>query len=109
MVKYLEEFKRLSGEPFRWLYEADSPSLPNTPNSYLGGQADLTPIRHRAREAIEALNDCLRAADSGKADDVLDALRRAKAAIEAALGGQVGPYANTSAIPSMGPGGPIRP
>lgn len=106
MSKHLEEFRRLAGEPLGWMYEQD-PSAAST--MYLGGQADLTPLRNRAREAIEALNDALKAADSGKSDDMLDSLRRAKSAIDVALGGQTGPYANTAAIPSMGVGGSGRP
>lgn len=106
MSKYLEEYNRLAGEPLRWLYEQD-PSAAST--LYLGGQADLTPIRNRAREAIEALNDALKAADSGKSDDMLDNLRRAKSAIDLALGGQMGPYSNSSVVPSLGVSGPNRP
>ena len=90
--KHLSEFKRLAGNPFAWLTEVQSPAV-----SYLGGQADLTPIRNKAREAIDALSDVQKAADAGRADDAYDALRRAKAAIDAALGGQIGPYA-----PGMG-------
>lgn len=95
MPKHISEFNRLAGEPFSWMYEND----PGAPTAFLGGQADLTPLRNKAREAAEALNDCMRATDSGKADDAVEALRRAKAAIDAALGGQVGPYG-----PGPGPG-----
>lgn len=86
--KFLEEFRRLSRESFPHLYEDDGLSS----SSYLGGQADLTPLKNRAREAIDALTDAQRAADNGKVDDAVEALRRAKSAIEAALGGQIGPY-----------------
>ena len=89
MPNNFKDFKRLAGEPFAWLHE-DSP-----PQAYVGGQADLTPLRNRAREAIEALNDAQRAADAGRVDDAMEAIRRAKSAIDAALGGQMNPYNST--------------
>ena len=61
------------------------------PVSYMGGQADLTPLKNKAREAAEALNDAQKAADEGRAEDAMQAMQRAKAAIDAAMGGQVAP------------------
>lgn len=89
---YSNQFKKLVTP----LFEEPSPMS-------LGGQADLTPLRNKSREAMDALADAARAADQGRADDCLEAFRRAKAAIDAALGGQVGPYANS------GVGSPVRP
>lgn len=82
MADFLKEFKKLTQPIF------EDPTTAN----YLGGQADLTPLRNKAREAMDALADANRAADQGRADDCLEGFRRAKAAIDAALGGQVGPY-----------------
>lgn len=96
MSKHLTDFKRLAADPFSWMNESDQSTVPS---SFLGGQADLTPLRNKAREAAEALNDCMRATEMGKTDDAMEALRRAKAAIDAALGGQIGPYG-----PGPGPG-----
>jgi hypothetical protein len=103
--RIFEEYKRLSAEPFQWLQELDG--MPATPVSYLGGQADLTPLRNKAREAMDALNDAQKAADIGKADDAYEAVRRAKAAIDVILGGQIGPYPSGTGGPptSYGAGG----
>lgn len=102
MSDYLKDFKRLAGNPFSWLTEGpESPAV-----SYLGGQADLTPLRNKAREAMDALADLQRAADVGKVDDAYEALRRAKAAIDAALGGQIGPYAPGMGGPPTNHGSP---
>jgi hypothetical protein len=89
---FLEDFKRLS-HPM-WLNE--DPSMAGAVQNPTG-QADLTPLKNRAREAVEALNAAMAAADAGKLDDTMEAIRRAKAAIDAALGGQ-----NASAIPTGG-------
>lgn len=102
MADHIKEFKRLSGVPFAWLTE--EPGTP--PVSYLGGQADLTPLRNKAREAMDALSDVQKAADAGRSDDAYEALRRAKASIDAALGGQIGPYAPGAGGPSSSYGTP---
>jgi len=68
----------------------------------MGGQADLTPLKNKAREASEALNDAQKAADSGRAEDAMEALRRARAAIDAALGGHLGPNGAAMPPPSSG-------
>lgn len=103
MSDYLKEFKALT---------TDLPSHFNEQGfdgtGYMGGQADLTPLKNRAREASEALNDAQKAADAGRAEDALEAMRRARAAIDAALGGGVGPHGAAVPGPGMGPGGPGR-
>ena len=89
MSNFLKEFKRLSADPVvarLTEYNGDE-----SPSSYVGGQADLTPLKNKAREAVEALNDAQKAADEGRAEDAQQAMQRAKAAIDAALGGQVAP------------------
>lgn len=83
MSSFLKDYKRLVNPIF------EDPSAP-----YLGGQADMTPMRNRAREAMDALADAQRAADQGRVDDCLEGFRRAKAAIDAALGGQIGPQSS---------------
>lgn len=88
MKGYKEEFRRLSRPLVEQINEAASDMGPG----YLGGQADLTPLKNRAREATEALTDAQRAADAGRAEDAQEALRRARSAIDAALGGEIGPY-----------------
>lgn len=87
MADFLSEYKKLT----TGLFEAD-PNMGMPSNSYLGGQADLTPLRNKAREAMDALADAQRAADQGRVDDCLEYFRRAKAVMDIALGGQVGPY-----------------
>jgi hypothetical protein len=99
---YLKEYKALT---------TDLPSQLNEQgfggNGYMGGQADLTPLKNRAREASEALNDAQKAADAGRAEDALEAMRRARAAIDAALGGGIGPHGAMTPPPG-GAGGPGR-
>lgn len=85
---YTKEYRRLT----RPLFEEGG--------GYMGGQADLTPLKNKAREAVEALNDAQKAADSGRSEDAMEGLRRARAAIDIALGGQVGP--GGSATPPAG-------
>lgn len=92
MSRFLKDYKRLV-----------NPLHEDGPPPYLGGQADLTPMRNRAREAMDALADAQRAADQGRADDCLESFRRAKAAIDAALGGQIGPYSPTQSPPTTRP------
>lgn len=93
----VEQFKRLSSEPFGWLYEEDPQGPPNP------GVPDLTPMKNKAREAMDALNDAQKAADAGRAEDARQALTRAKAAIDVALGGQVAPggFAPTYGSPGL--------
>jgi hypothetical protein len=102
VADYLNEFKRLI-DPLHVqtlpLYEQEKPT-----NGYMGGQADLTPLKNKAREAAEALNDAQKAADAGRAEDAMEAMRRARAAIDAALGGQIGPHG--AMTPPSGVGGP---
>jgi hypothetical protein len=97
---YLKDFKRLTKPLMEQISETvvagGAPGVPG----YVGGQADLTPLKNKAREAVEALNDAQRAADSGRTEDTLDALRRARAVIDAALGASVG--AHGAAIAPMG-------
>lgn len=81
MDDFLKEFRKLTNPLF------EDPASPS-----MGGQADLAPLRNKAREAMDALADAGRAADQGRADDCLESFRRAKASIDAALGGQIGPY-----------------
>lgn len=88
MSEFFKDYKRLVNPLFE---DATAP--------YLGGQADMTPMRNRAREAMDALADAQRASEQGRVDDCLEAFRRAKAAIDAALGGQVGPYSPQQALP----------
>ena len=124
MSEYLNEFKRLiNPQHIRTLHEDGQSTnefkrLINpqhirtlslnedgqSKNGYMGGQADLTPLKNKAREAAEALNDAQKAADAGRAEDAMEAMRRARAAIDAALGGQVGPHG--AMTPPSGVGGP---
>ena len=83
MSDFLRDFRRLTSSFFE-----DAPAVQSQPSSYMGGQADLTPLRNKAREAIDALTDAQKASDQGRRDDCLESFRRAKAAIDAALGGQ---------------------
>ncbi len=111
MNDFLKDYKRLttsfyedrddSGVP---LQELANP-MPSTiaPSMYLGGQADLTPLRNKAREASDAMAEAIRAADQGRADDCMEAFRRAKASIDAALGGQLMPGGNVMMM------SPVRP
>lgn len=102
MKKFLKEFARLRDDPFTWLYEeprpmdgtgapaaATAPAPP--PGSPAGAAVDLTPMKNKCKEGLEALNDAFKAAEEGKADDAKQALQRAKAAIDQALGGAVSP------------------
>ena len=97
MPDYLAEYRRLvsascvSGSPLLEFSGGsgqgdanDSPGI-----SYTGGSADLTPMRNKAREAQEALNDAQKAAEEGRAEDARQAMQRAKSAIDAALGGAI--------------------
>lgn len=95
MSNYLKEYRRLSVPLLQQIQEQGE--------MYMGGQADLTPMKNKAREAIEALSDAQRACDAGRAEDCMEALRRARAVIDAALGAQLG--AHGAAMP-MGAGGP---
>ena len=97
MSKYLTEFKRLTapsfvnGTPLTEFSggsgQGDANDAPGV--SYTGGSADLTPLRNKAREASEALNDAQKAAEEGRAEDARQAMQRAKSAIDAALGGAI--------------------
>jgi hypothetical protein len=100
---FLKEYKRLTKPLIQQISEAvNGGSAPGVPG-YTGGQADLTPLKNKAREAVEALNDAQKSADAGRTEDTLDALRRARAVIDAALGGSLG--ANGAAVaPTGGPG-----
>ena len=104
MADYLKEYKRLAKPLLQQISEqgfgGDSGSAGQ---SYMGGQADLTPIKNKAREAVEALNDAQRACDSGRAEDAMEAMRRARAVIDAALGGGLGSHG--AAVPPSTPGG----
>ena len=102
MSDYLNEYKRLAVPFLDQIEEQGFDGM-----SYMGGQADLTPLKNRAREAVEALNDCQKAADSGRAEDAVEALRRARAAIDAALGGQLGQHGGM--VPGPAPGNPMGP
>lgn len=102
MADYLKEFERLTKPLMQQLSEAMPGGAPGVPG-YMGGQADLTPLKNKAREAVEALNDAQKAADSGRTEDALDALRRARAVIDAALGGGLGVHGAAMA-PTGGPG-----
>jgi hypothetical protein len=101
---YLKEFRRLTKPLMQQLSEA-MPSASGAPGvpGYTGGQADLTPLKNKAREAVEALNDAQKAADSGRTEDALDALRRARSVIDAALGGSLGAH-GAAIAPMGGPG-----
>lgn len=89
MADFLEDYKRLTSGVHDWMQEAGPDA------SAMGGQADLTPLRNKAREAIDALANAQRAADQGRMDDCMEYFRRAKAILDIALGGQVGPYGMT--------------
>lgn len=89
----------MSDDLFKDYRKLVNPLFEDAATPYLGGQADMTPMRNRAREAMDALADAQRAADQGRVDDCLECFRRAKAAIDAALGGQVGPYTSPQALP----------
>ena len=91
---YFSEFKKLTSA----LFDEDT--------SYLGGQADLIPLRNKAREAMDALADAARAADQGRVDDCMESFKRAKAAIDAALGGQIAPYGQPQPATIPGAGRP---
>ena len=97
MPDYLAEYRRLtgpscsSGSPLLEFSggsgQGDANDSPGV--SYTGGAADLTPMRNKAREAQEALNDAQKAAEEGRAEDARQAMQRAKSAIDAALGGAI--------------------
>jgi len=91
---YLKEYKRLSVPLLQQI--AEQGAMP------MGGQADLTPIKNRAREAVEALNDAQRACDAGRTEDAMEAMRRARSVIDIALGASLGTHG--AAMPS-GAGG----
>lgn len=97
---YLKEFKRLTKPLEQLISEAVNDGVAPGVPGYTGGQADLTPLKNKAREAVEALNDAQRAADSGRTEDTLDALRRARAILDSALGGAMG--AHGAAMAPMG-------
>lgn len=98
---YLKEYKRLTEPLMKQLSEITG-TAPGVPG-YMGGQADLTPLKNKAREAVEALNDAQKSADAGRTEDTLDALRRARAVIDAALGGSLGAH-GAAIAPTGGPG-----
>lgn len=111
MADYLKEYNRLSKPLLQQISEAGYGDAQSTPGgdssggssggqSYMGGQADLTPLKNKAREAVEALNDVQRACDSGRAEDAMEAMRRARAVIDSALGGSLG--AHGASMPSSG-------
>ena len=118
MADYLTEYNRLSKPLLQQISEDGYGDAQSTPGgdssggssggqsggqSYMGGQADLTPLKNKAREAVEALNDVQRACDSGRAEDAMEAMRRARAVIDSALGGSLG--AHGASMPSSGGGG----
>lgn len=106
MSNYLKEYERLSKPLLQQISEngyGDGQSQSPGGSSYMGGQADMTPLKNKAREAVEALNDVQRACDSGRAEDAMEAMRRARAVIDSALGGSLGSHG--AAMPSNGPGG----
>ena len=103
LSEYLKEYKRLSRPLMEQIQEEGYGDAPGAGQSYMGGQADLTPIKNKAREAVEALNDAQKACDSGRAEDAMEAMRRARAVIDAALGGGLG--AHGGAMPSGGQDG----
>lgn len=90
---FLREYKRLS-KPLLQQIDEDGYGSESTPGnqSYMGGQADLTPLKNKAREAVEALNDAQKACDSGRAEDAMEAMRRARAVVDSALGGGLGSH-----------------
>jgi hypothetical protein len=113
VADYLTEYNRLSKPLLQQISEdgyGDAQSSPGGDSSggsgggggqsYMGGQADLTPLKNKAREAVEALNDVQRACDSGRAEDAMEAMRRARAVIDSALGGSLG--AHGASMPSSG-------
>lgn len=103
MSDYLKEFRSLSRSLMEQIQEDGYGSPVGGMQSYMGGQADLTPIKNKAREAVEALNDAQKACDSGRAEDAMEAMRRARAVIDAALGGGLG--AHGGAMPPGSPAG----
>lgn len=94
--EYIKDFKRLTEPVHSWMQEAGTGTM--GPDQGAGGYADLTPLRNKAREAVDSLASAQRAADQGRMDDCLEYFRRAKAVIDIALGGQVGPYASTPGV-----------
>jgi len=100
---YLKEYKRLSKPLLQQINEQGFGASGSAGQSYMGGQADLTPLKNKAREAVEALNDALKACDSGRAEDAMEAMRRARAVIDAGLGSGLG--AHGAAMPTGGPNG----
>ena len=102
MSDFLNEYKRLTKPLTQHITEAVTGQSPGAPG-HMGGQADLTPLKNKAREAVEALNDAQKAADSGRTEDAMDGLRRARAVIDAALGGSLGAHGAAMA-PMGGPG-----
>ena len=88
--EYTKQFKRLTKPLLELINEQGFGG--GGGSGYMGGQADLTPLKNKAREAMEALNDAQKAADSGRLADATEALRRARASIDAALGGHMAPY-----------------
>jgi hypothetical protein len=96
MADYLKDYQRLVGEG-SWLNEYPVGGTGGG-GTFLGGQADLTPLRNKAREAMDALADASKAADQGRVDDTLEYFRRAKAILDIALGGQIGPYGSQSTV-----------
>lgn len=109
---YLKEFRSLTTDLPSQLNEQGYGNGSGSGGGGAGGAAggvDLTPLKNRAREAVEALNDAQKAADAGRSEDAMEALRRARAAIDAALGGGVGPHGAMTPPPGMtGTGGPGR-
>lgn len=107
---YLKEYRRLT-TPLHHQSLLEGPGMSpdgasgGNGEGYMGGQADLTPLKNKAREASEALNDAQKAADSGRAEDAQEALRRARAAIDAALGGHLGPNGSATPPPTGGKSG----
>ena len=98
MSDFLNDFKRLTKPLMQNITEAVA-QVSGAPGA-AGGQSDLTPLKNKAREAVEALNDAQRFADAGRTEDAMDALRRARAVVDAALGGGLG--ANGAAMAPMG-------
>jgi hypothetical protein len=106
VADFLTEYNRLSKPLLQQISEdgyGQAPGGGSGGQSYMGGQADLTPLKNKAREAVEALNDVQRACDSGRAEDAMEAMRRARAVIDSALGGSLG--AHGAAMPSGGGAG----
>jgi len=97
LADYLKDFKRLTTPLLQQLHESIPTEVPP------GGQSDLTPLKNKAREAVEALNDAQMAADAGRSEDAMEALRRARSAIDAALGGSFR-AGSAAAAPAGGPG-----